>query len=248
MKKTRILIGIAIFAVFMTIISTAIDLHLWAKGTDETYIRYSILLRFARTLVIALGVFGTNLLEMSQKQHKYLSLAFAFALIADFFLICKGKLAIGILFFAFMQITLMLRHIDLPQLSKQSKGNIYRPIVSGLLFWGGFVIFSYSALHKHFLHIPILIYGLLLVASCVVAWFSRWHHAISSPQNLFIFWGMILFLLCDITVVMPVIAPQNATALLLRAVTSVFYTPTLVLLSFSAINFPKNHTTSIHIS
>ena len=72
--------------------------------------------------------------------------------------------------------------------------------------------------------------------SCLFGYFSRFKNDhITRIQSSFIFWGMILFLLCDITVLLPVMFPNQDFAQIVRVFTGVFYTPSLLLLAWSGV-------------
>jgi hypothetical protein len=101
-------------------------------------------------------------------------------------------------------------------------------------------LLSFPILAENKLKAAIFIYGALLVLSCVAGYLSKFKISFSGKASTQIFWGMMLFLLCDITVLLPVIYPDETFAQMARAFTGIFYTPSLLLLAWSGINKLKS--------
>ncbi|MBK9257885.1 MAG: hypothetical protein IPM42_20715 [Saprospiraceae bacterium] len=234
MKLHRITIyGLLILAIFFTISNTLLDLHNWYQEVQTKELGLSEIFRFGRTFFIALVVFILYFQNKFSPQLRWLSLAFVFAVVADAFLVLAGRLGVGIMFFIVMQIVLLVRHTPGLQFLKFQNRLLFFPFLLGLFFYFCFISSTYFLLKTHPLRIPIYIYGALLILSCVSGYLTKYASAFSRLQSIRIFWGMFLFLLCDITVLLPVILPELSFAQFSRSLTGLFYTPSLLLLAWS---------------
>jgi hypothetical protein len=223
---------LSILALIFTIVSTYIDLFRWYNGFDFDLPIISTYLRFIRTVIIAILPWTISKSKTEVQDIKLLKIVFLVIVIADAFLILAGKLGIAIFFFALMQILLMYRHTPKRLVLREIKSKLSIPLSFTIIFYVCFFWFSYPLLETHQLKTPIYIYGALLLLSCLSAYLSIFKN-FSTTQSTMIFWGMLLFLMCDITVLLPVTLPNNSWALLARAITSIFYTPALLLLAWS---------------
>jgi hypothetical protein len=226
---------LSILAVIFTLFSTCIDLLRWYEGFDIVPTIFSSYLKFIRTLIIAIIVWTHLKSKTEVNDIKLLKIGFFFIVVADAFLILTDLFATAIIFFAMMQIFLIYRHTPKYLELNQLKNKIFISLTFAVLFFVCFYLFSYPYLETHALKVPIFIYGALLVISCLSAYLSLFKHSFTSSQSTMIFCGMLLFLLCDITVLLPLILPNNSWAILARSMTGIFYTPALLLLAWSGI-------------
>lgn len=229
------LISLTYFAIFLTIAATYIDLNNWLFNKSIMEDGLSQCFRFGRTVLITYLVWLSSEKKLGLRSNLLL-LAFIICSIADAFLILLHRLDIGILFFTLMQIVLIVRHApDLNSLSK-NKGEAIMAFVAAICFYLIFLVLLFWFMPQNQLMIHVIVYGFLLVMSCLFGYFSRFKNDhITRIQSSFIFWGMILFLLCDITVLLPVMFPNQDFAQIVRAFTGVFYTPSLLLLAWSGV-------------
>ena len=226
-------------AVILTFVCIYIDFQGDQYSSISSSVSISQFLRFIRTVMITFLVGIISIFQKKSAQLMWLVISFIFAIIADTFLILFEKIGIGILFFSVMQIILIVRH--LPQIHSicVNKQKLLFPFFRALGFYVLFYLASSSFLVKHPLQIPIYVYGLLLVLSILAGYFSKYNYSFSTGQSKLIFLGMILFLLCDFTVLLPMIFPMDDFAQKARALTGIFYTPSLLFLAWSGYN--TNH-------
>jgi len=231
---------IIIIACILTIAAIGIDLYTWsnvlkAMDTDlDTWIVLSRYIRFARTAVFSFIFIAYLQKENFSKDHKIMLLAMLVATIADFYLILQNKLIIGIGIFGIMQLLLLYRHLQgfSWQLFQQK---IYLYLTIGLfIFAGGILYFLYSPLQAKGLFWPVAAYGFLLILSVLAAAYSKASGVLSPQQAKQALTGMVLFLLCDITVGLGAVWSDEPAGYLVRALTGVVYTPALIFLSLSA--------------
>lgn len=108
-----------------------------------------------------------------------------FTLLADLFLVLSGKLFLGVFFFILVQYSYLFRCLT-------KKSLILISIIISLFLIPIFIVFSYR-LSNLSLFIIALYYGILLLTNLIIASKKYKYHRI-------IFWGMLLFCLCDINV------------------------------------------------
>lgn len=231
---------IIIIACVLTISAIGIDLYTWTnilKSSDktlDTWVEWSAYLRFTRT-----GVFSFIFIAYLQSKHFtkdqiLMLLAMVVATIADFYLILQSKLIIGIGIFAIMQLLLLYRHLQgfSWQLFRQK---IYLYLTIGLfVFAAGILYFLYAPLQAKGLFYPVVAYGFLLILSVLAAAYSKVLGLLSPRQANQALTGMILFLLCDLTVGLGAVWSDQPAGYLVRALTGIVYTPALIFLSLSA--------------
>lgn len=231
---------IIIIACILTIAAIAIDLYTWSnvlKASDtnlDTWIIWSRYIRFARTAVFSFIFIAYLQSGHFTKDHTLMLLAMLVATIADFYLILQNKLIIGIGIFGIMQLLLLYRHLQgfSWQLFQQK---IYIYLTIGLfVFAGGILYLLYAPLQAKGLFWPVAGYGFLLVLSVLAAAYSKASGVLSPMQAKLALVGMVLFLVCDITVGLGAVWSDQPAGYLVRALTGVVYTPSLIFLSLSA--------------
>jgi hypothetical protein len=231
---------IIIIACILTIAAIGIDLYTWSnvlKPTDtdlDTWIIWSRYIRFARTAVFSFIFIAYLQSGHLTKDHTLMLLAMLVATIADFYLILQNKLIIGIGIFAIMQLLLLYRHLQCFswQLFRQK---IYLYLTIGLfVFAAGILYFLYAPLQAKGLFYPVAAYGFLLILSVLAAAYSKVLGLLSPRQANQALTGMVLFLLCDLTVGLGAVWSDQPSGYLVRALTGIVYTPALIFLSLSA--------------
>jgi predicted membrane metal-binding protein len=223
-------------AVVLTIVSIYIDFKVEQFSSELSDISLSQFLRMSRTVIITFVVLIISKFQRKSAQMSLLVFSFIVASIADTFLILFEKVGIGILFFGVMQILLIVRHLPPIHSFDVLKPKLQLPFITTIGFYVFFCITSSSFLRTHTLQIPIYLYGLLLILSILSGFLSKYNNTFSSEQSKLIFRGMILFLLCDITVLLPMIFPLEDFAQNARDLTGLFYTPSLLFLAWSGDN------------
>jgi len=233
---------IIIIACVLTIAAIGLDLYTWthvlkASDTDlDGWITWSRYIRFARTAVFSFIFLPYLRSEHFTKDHTLMLVAMLIATIADFYLILQNKLIIGIGIFAVMQLALLYRHLqDFRWQLFQQK--IYMYLTIGLFVFAAVVLyFMYTPLQEKGLFWPVAGYGFLLVLSVLAAAYSKALGVLSPHQAKLALTGMVLFLLCDITVGLGAVWSDQPAGYLVRALTGVVYTPALIFLSLSSNN------------
>ena len=168
------------------------------------------------------------------KNVRLLLYAFLLTVVADGFLILANLLQIGMLFFIIVQVLLILRHAPpLDQLKKNKLKVLYAFLTGTILY-----TIIYTLIDKNPIDLPIqdpiLKYAFVLVVSLISAQLAELRPEFTRSQSQKILWGMVFFFLCGLTVVLPLLFPENELALLARALTGLLYTPALLLLVLSA--------------
>ena len=189
-------------------------------------------LRFVRT-VLCFAVSVSIISFRISLQEVFLPLALLIAVVADYFLILENNLTLGIGIFAIMQIVLTVRHLLGTRFSQLKNRTMLFAAIIGLmvLLIGNGLL--WSSLQPKGLAFPILIYSSLLIVSTVAAFATRFNSTFSKTSSRFAFYGMILFLLCDITVGVGAAFGHTSVGQLVRVSTGLFYTPSLLLLAWS---------------
>ena len=217
-------------AILTTAIALFLDLSAWFDDSQSA----SECWRFARTVLCGLALVGVIKTHGNTTDKWLMLLALSLAVIADYFLILKNNLVTGIGIFAIMQIVLIARHSIGVSFKKFYQPQIGFAVAIGLLVLliGNGLL--WSSLSEKGLTIPVLIYSSLLITSVVTAYSTRFTGLLSTKQANYAFMGMILFLLCDITVGIGAAFGHTSEGQLVRSLTGLFYTPSLLLLAKSA--------------
>ena len=233
------------FAVLSSICAACIDIVL-IQNKDSFLLMLSQYLRFSRTVSCAL----IPLTYLFQKSNKYdywlVLLAMLLCIPADFYLVLRNHLKIGIAIFFFVQVLFIIRHLRSISLSILRFKAVQFSILIALIVFILANVFLFNALAAKGLAIPVLLYSFFLIIACLTAYWQKFstNSTILLNSN-YIFWGLLLFVCCDITVGIGAAFNANFLGQLIRALTSIFYTPSLILLGFSAknignfYNYPK---------
>ncbi|MBK8699181.1 MAG: hypothetical protein IPN29_06410 [Saprospiraceae bacterium] len=222
-------------AILVTLISTGLQLGAGKWPSGLPMIEIDLWLRFLRTLLMAFFVWSGSFVVTLKSPQINLRLAFLLAVIADYFLIIQHRLIPAICIFAIMQVVLVLRHMPGKVEFLSRKKEALYSLSCFLWCWLLLVEYLFHSIKGNILYVPVLIYAALLLFSTTVAWWSKYNFSFSSRQGGYIFLAMVLFLICDVTVFLPYIFPDNVAVLLLRAFTGMFYTPSLILLALSGL-------------
>ncbi len=231
---------IIIIAAVLTILAIGIDLYTWTqvlKASEphpDKWIAWSGYIRFARTATFSFIFIAYLQSAHFTKDHTLLQFAMLVATIADFYLILQNKLIMGIGIFAVMQLVLLYRHLQgfSWQLFQQK---IYIFLTIGLFVFAAFILyFLYVPLQAKGLFWPVAGYGFLLISSVLAAAYSKASGVLTHQQAKQALTGMVLFLLCDITVGLGAVWSNQPAGYLVRALTGIVYTPALIFLSLSA--------------
>ena len=229
----RLYAGLSSVAVLMTLICLWVDVLWWYQLTHNQPNMASEILRFGRTAIIFLFVLLMYKNQVATGLQRWLVVAFVFVVIADWFIIIEGNLIFGILFFMVMQILLIVRHAPAISFFITQVRDYILPLGLSILLYGGIYFWLQPLLKGHPFKEAIYIYAALLILSCFMAYVSRYKAECSGKVSVFIFWAMVLFLLCDITVLLPLIFPESSVVHFIRTTTGLFYTPSLLLLAWS---------------
>ncbi len=151
----------------------------------DSYNYASICLKYSTILLcFVLSLFIGNDC-INKRDLLFLQSARFFTLLADLFLVLSGKLFLGIFFFILVQYSYLFRSLT-------KKSLVLISIILSLFLIPTFIVFSYR-LSNISLFIIALYYGILLLTNLIIASKKyKYHHII--------FWGMLLFCLCDINV------------------------------------------------
>ena len=226
--------------ILFTLISIVLDIQVWSmvfyKGVPGSAHQTltSQIGRFLRTALM-LAFIPAILHSQAKRQARLLVLALFLAVIADFFLILRQQLIVGIAIFGLMQIILIIRHLAGFQLRFLSQKPYRTGVFIGVVTWLIAASLLWSGLQASGLLIPVLVYGFLLIVSVWAAFASMHLEVLSLKPAKLAFWAMVFFLLCDITVGLGAIWAGQPRALLIRAITGFFYTPCLLLLAYSGM-------------
>ncbi|MBK7222228.1 MAG: hypothetical protein IPH94_13150 [Saprospiraceae bacterium] len=223
-----------ILSVLFTLGNTIVDVQYWQNGLPFQDNGLSKIFRFGRTLIIATMAGILYYHQSHLKNVRLLLYAFLLTVVADGFLILANLLQIGMLFFIIVQVLLILRHAPpLDQLKKNKVKVLYAFLTGTILY-----TIIYTLIGKNPIDLPIkdpiLKYAFVLVVSLISAQLAELRPEFTRSQSQKIFWGMVFFFLCDLTVVLPLLFSENELALLARALTGLLYTPALLLLVLSA--------------
>lgn len=216
----------SLLAIAATAVALWMDLAPWITGQPQD----SAVWRFARTVLCALAAVAIVRQPLDRNSRWLLPLAMALAVVADYFLILGPDLVRGIAVFAMMQVALIVRHLLGIRRSALQLRSVRVSIACGVLVLGVGNGLLWPALSAKGLAVPVLIYSALLIFSVVAARVAGLVGALPRPQAAFALWGMVLFLLCDITVGIGAAVGHTAEGQLVRALTGLFYTPSLLLL------------------
>lgn len=238
--------ALTLVIILVTLVFLFIDFYTWwlypVIGFDKELLAWSAALRFARTCLA--GVFILPILQDSSllKGNKLLATALIVAIIADYFLILEAKLIIGIAIFGIMQILLIIRHLIGVNTSilKQKRQWVFYSLaftISAII-----LLMLYTPLTNKGMFLPVAFYALLLIISLGVAYTSKAIKVLPHKQANFAFWGMVLFVLCDITVGIGAAFGTTNLGIFIRSTTGVFYTPALLLLALSGMVAMKQTT------
>lgn len=232
MRETRLFRIAAYSAILLTVVALWVDLAAW----QEMQVGDSEYWRFARTVVCGLAALNVVSNSVREKRKWLLPLALALAIVADYFLILNANLVLGIGVFAVMQLVLIIRHLIGAELGKLRHRKVIIALLLGITVLAVGNVLLWPTLASKGLAIPVLVYSALLIASTLAAYSTRLTRSLSQPHANWAFWGMLLFVLCDITVGVGAAFGHTSEGQLVRSLTGLFYTPSLLLLVRSAIN------------
>jgi hypothetical protein len=207
-------------------VALAIDLHHWATfGAGGTG---SEAWRFARTVLCFVPALW--LWRGADRDGRSVAVALGLAVVADMFLILHHDLLRGIALFGVMQLVLLHRHLRAGSFSVYFR----MPLLRAVLMGAGVVVLVnallWNALSAKGLALPVLVYGALLIGSTVTAYGAGRNGVLPADASRLAFWGMVLFVLCDITVGVGAAFGHTQEGELVRSLTGLFYTPSLLLL------------------
>lgn len=225
----------ALLAVACTVIALLLDLYHWAADgspwlTSEPW-------RFARTVLCAVPAFLAMSLRNNRDVHSVF-IAMLLAILADLFLVLLHNLIIGIAIFAVMQVVLIHRHLRGGAVHAYFRPPLIRAVAIGavvILVGNGLL---WSPLSAKGLALPVLVYSTLLLTSTVTAFGAGHTKVLAATASRQAFWGMVLFVLCDITVGIGAAFGHMPEGELVRSLTGLFYTPSLLLLVRSGLHPP----------
>lgn len=235
MKKWK---GVYYSSAFAALFCTAIALYLDLLDCGNSTVSNSENWRFIRTVFCAMAVIPAIRFSVSNVSKWLLPMALALAVIADYFLILANNLKLGIGIFAIMQIVLTTRHLIgiYPSALLQIRIGLAVLISLVVIVVGNALL--WPSLQPKGLAVPVLIYSSLLIISVVAAYSAGFTETLTKRQAKFAFYGMILFVLCDITVGVGAAFGDTSIGQLVRALTGLFYTPSLLMLAWSGTPHP----------
>jgi hypothetical protein len=224
-------------ALLCTAAALALDLLQWAHPGTETPASESW--RFVRT-VACLGAAAPLLRHARVADSRSVLVALVVATVADFFLVLRHQLIVGIGIFAVMQLVLVHRHLRGVQLRRYLQPPLWRAAAVGLVVWLVGNAALWPALAPKGLGPAVLGYSGLLLTSAVTAWGTAQLGVLPQPAGRKAFYAMVLFVLCDITVGIGAAFGHLPAGQLVRATTGLFYTPCLLLLVQSGLTTQTN--------
>lgn len=114
----------------------------------------------------------------------------------------------------------------------QFKMGVAAAIGVAILVLGNAIL--WPSLQAKNLAFPVLIYSSLLITSVLASYSTDITGVLAARKANYAFIGMVLFLLCDITVGIGAAFGHTSEGELVRSFTGLFYTPSLLLLAKSA--------------
>ncbi len=241
-KLAVILIG-ALFVTFMVLDWYSI-LTLGVVNPHTFWLKYCV------TLICVVLAWKAHGQTGNHRDARLLRNAFSFIGLADFFLVVLGGLidnssvkpvllAVGVAFFAMVQIFLIIRHlaaIRAVHLPKSSISVVILSVIIALLLYTPAVAAA-VVLREHLIAMGWftmmgLIYIFLLLTSVWVGWAAKLYGAYAPDASMMIAIGMTLFLFCDICVSGQMFI-TGWPAAVANGLVWLFYAPALVLLALS---------------
>lgn len=181
-------------------------------------------------------------MSLGRLDYRLLGLAFLLIVIADFFLILRGQLLVGIGVFALVQVVFIVRQTRgwrnaWNACSEAQRVQRRKPLLLigglGVLLWGSTFVALGPRLADVGLLGPTLVYGLLIVLAVCTAWGLVVMRIMPARNAWLIAIGMTLFTVCDITVGMGAALQGQPIGEGARVLTGLFYSPALIVLALS---------------
>ena len=225
----------------------AIELGLvWAHFHGEPHPQLeaaSTAARYGRTAVCA-GLTFVWCARAGRKEAGVLGAAALVCVIADYFLVLQGKLLIGLVFFAIAQVLWWVRGtVGLRLAWRASTALARHSAIRGVIIAVGVAALILAGLAPALLAkgllLPVVVYACLVVGATATAFIGRACARIPEPYASRFAWGMLLFLIGDITVAIGAVGSESTLAGVVRAFTGVFYTPALLMLGSSGVPVSK---------
>lgn len=213
-------------ALAITAVALYLDLVAWNNGRMSDTLNW----RFARTVSCAVAAAGVAYAPVRSSDRWLVPLALLLAVVADYFLVLRHDLITGIGLFAIMQTLLILRHLQGVRLNDLLQRSMLLPVLIAVVILVVGNLMLWPALAPKGLAVPVLIYGGLLMVSVLAAHAAGQAGKLPRPQAMFALVGMVLFLLCDVTVGIGAAYGDTPNGQLIRALTGLFYTPSLLLI------------------
>jgi YhhN family len=215
-------------AVACTLVALVLDLREWAGAAGPGIGATSPWWRFVRTVVAVAPV--VTFVAIPARGPRLLAASLLLTIIADWFLVMRADLMTGIGVFAVVQVLLIWRHLHGVALRRY----LAPPLLGAVSLGAAVVVVGnaalWSALSPRGLAWPVFAYSVLLLTAVVTAYGTRETGTLSVRASRCAFWGMVLFVLCDITVGIGAAFGHTSAGAFTRALTGLFYTPALLLL------------------
>jgi hypothetical protein len=213
-------------AVACTIVALAVDVRQWAAGAPVG--PGSEWWRFVRTVMAVAPALA--LVTARSRGSRLFAAALVVTVVADWFLVVRADVVTGIGIFAIVQGLLIWRHLHGTDVRRYLEAPLRRAVAlgAGVVVAGNAAL--WPALSPRGLAWPVLAYSVLLLTAVVTAYGTRQTGTWSMRASRCAFWGMVLFVLCDITVGIGAAYGHTSAGAFTRALTGLFYTPALLLL------------------
>lgn len=226
-------------ALLATLLALALDVaHLsGALPAPLDGVFWSEQLRFGRTVACALVGWLCWAAARERVDAAWLVAACLLCVPADFYLILARDLKTGIGIFLVVQMVFIVRHarsLVWHRLAAR-RYTVAAALTLALYAVGNAVL--YPLLAPKGLAVPVMAYSAVLLLACLSAWCLTSDPRYPTVNARLAFAGMVLFVLCDITVGAGAALHPSLAGEVVRAATGLFYTPSLLLLAISATNF-----------
>ncbi|MFO0625542.1 MAG: lysoplasmalogenase family protein [Polyangiales bacterium] len=188
---------------------------------------------FARSVTCA-ALVPLGLGHAAPRDGRRMLAIFALVVVADLLILVCGQLVAGIAVFLVVQVGLAARHFGgLPAAPQAARRTVTRRALAVSATW--LVVMGAIArpVSQVGLLAPVAVYSLALATSLTAGLSAPALGRFDRRAASRIAWGMVLFVLCDITVALNAALAGQRLGALVGATTGIFYTPSLVLLALS---------------
>jgi hypothetical protein len=238
-KEIAVLVLVAV-TMFVTGTYVGVD---WAAFFHPFQSRYSAAAGYGRDVLCAMIVLLAGRNRISNKDWALLAAAFALTLVADYFLTLNDRPLPGTVIFLGVHAILITRHAQgfRSSLAMAARGRTLRALAAtGVVAFGGagLLIWRVAPILSRTGQLALdAVYLVFLSVSLWMGWGALIRRAYPRLNAWFIAVGMSFFYVCDVTVGLTVAERGTRTGLVLNDVIAFSYTPALLLLALSGLQW-----------